>query len=244
MKPADQRSGRAQADEPCRLADAVRAAMRCRNASAAKRRFCTGGELHALGRCANDTLSSSGVRATWNISRISGQGTAREVRASPVPAGHAALTRRRGGRRPPRAARAAHVREGADPRRRPRQGQVQGARPRRQGRRAPRQDRSTRCARTPTRCSAARWSPSRPARPASEVNRLYITDGADIAKEFYLSHAGRPRPPAASPWSPPTEGGMDIETVAHDTPEKIQHHHHRSGRPASTPHHGRASPSR
>ena len=53
-----------------------------------------------------------------------------------------------------------------------------------------------------------------------QVNRLYVTDGADIAKEYYLSMlvdraTGRIAVVAS------TEGGMDIETVAHDTPEKI-----------------------
>jgi len=53
-----------------------------------------------------------------------------------------------------------------------------------------------------------------------QVQRLYITDGVDIAKEFYLAllvdrETGRIAVVAS------TEGGMDIETVAHDTPEKI-----------------------
>ncbi|MGE0054611.1 MAG: ADP-forming succinate--CoA ligase subunit beta [Hyphomicrobium sp.] len=53
-----------------------------------------------------------------------------------------------------------------------------------------------------------------------QVNRLYIEDGADIARELYLSmlidrSVGRPA------FVVSTEGGMDIETVAHDTPEKI-----------------------
>src|SRR5918993_5516803 len=53
-----------------------------------------------------------------------------------------------------------------------------------------------------------------------QVNRLYITDGVDIAKEFYLAllvdrGSGRVAMVAS------TEGGMDIETVAHETPEKI-----------------------
>ena len=53
-----------------------------------------------------------------------------------------------------------------------------------------------------------------------QVNRLYIEDGADIEKELYLSllvdrETGRPAFVAS------TEGGMDIEQVAHDTPEKI-----------------------
>jgi len=54
-----------------------------------------------------------------------------------------------------------------------------------------------------------------------QVNRLYVTDGADIKQEFYLAllvdRASSRIAVVAS-----TEGGMDIETVAHDTPEKIQ----------------------
>jgi succinyl-CoA synthetase beta subunit len=54
-----------------------------------------------------------------------------------------------------------------------------------------------------------------------QVNRLYVTDGVDIAKEFYLAFlvdraSGRVACVAS------TEGGMDIETVAHDTPDKIK----------------------
>ncbi len=54
-----------------------------------------------------------------------------------------------------------------------------------------------------------------------QVNRLYVTDGVDIAKEFYLAFlvdraTGRVACVAS------TEGGMDIETVAHETPEKIR----------------------
>ncbi|MFC3713729.1 ADP-forming succinate--CoA ligase subunit beta [Sphingoaurantiacus capsulatus] len=53
-----------------------------------------------------------------------------------------------------------------------------------------------------------------------QVNRLYVTDGVDIGKEYYLSMlvdraTGRIAIVAS------TEGGMDIEAVAHDTPEKI-----------------------
>ncbi|MDB5691379.1 MAG: ADP-forming succinate--CoA ligase subunit beta [Alphaproteobacteria bacterium] len=53
-----------------------------------------------------------------------------------------------------------------------------------------------------------------------QVNRLYVTDGVDIAKEYYLAllvdrGSGRVAMVAS------TEGGMDIETVAHDTPERI-----------------------
>jgi succinyl-CoA synthetase beta subunit len=53
-----------------------------------------------------------------------------------------------------------------------------------------------------------------------QVNRLYVTDGVDIAREYYLAllvdrGSGRIAMVAS------TEGGMDIETVAHETPEKI-----------------------
>ncbi|MCC0016206.1 MAG: ADP-forming succinate--CoA ligase subunit beta [Rhodobiaceae bacterium] len=53
-----------------------------------------------------------------------------------------------------------------------------------------------------------------------QVNRLYIEDGAAIARELYLSllvdrGTGRVAFVAS------TEGGMDIETVAAETPEKI-----------------------
>jgi succinyl-CoA synthetase beta subunit len=54
-----------------------------------------------------------------------------------------------------------------------------------------------------------------------QVNRLYITDGADIAKEYYLSMLVD-RASGRIAMIVSTEGGMDIETVAHDTPEKIR----------------------
>ena len=71
-----------------------------------------------------------------------------------------------------------------------------------------------------------------------QVNRLYVTDGVDIAKEFYLAllvdrKSGRIAFVAS------TEGGMDIEAVAHETPDKI---HSFTIDPATgfMPHHGRA----
>ena len=54
-----------------------------------------------------------------------------------------------------------------------------------------------------------------------QVNRLYVTDGVDIAKEFYLALLVD-RATGRVAFVVSTEGGMDIETVAHDTPEKIQ----------------------
>src|SRR6186997_993446 len=53
-----------------------------------------------------------------------------------------------------------------------------------------------------------------------QVNRLYIEDGSDIAKEFYLSMLVD-RETARVAIVASTEGGMNIEDVAHDTPEKI-----------------------
>ncbi len=70
-----------------------------------------------------------------------------------------------------------------------------------------------------------------------QVNRLYIEDGSDIAKEFYLS-ALVDRETSRIAFVVSTEGGMDIEAVAHDTPEKILTF---SVDPATgiMPHHGR-----
>jgi succinyl-CoA synthetase beta subunit len=70
-----------------------------------------------------------------------------------------------------------------------------------------------------------------------QVNRLYIEDGSDIEKEFYLS-ALVDRVTSRVSFVVSTEGGMDIEEVAHSTPEKI---HTFSVDPATgiMPHHGR-----
>src|SRR5215210_1549564 len=71
-----------------------------------------------------------------------------------------------------------------------------------------------------------------------QVQRLYITDGVDIEKEFYLAllvdrESGRIAIVAS------TEGGMDIEKVAHETPDKVDT---LTIDPATglMPHHGRA----
>ena len=54
-----------------------------------------------------------------------------------------------------------------------------------------------------------------------QVNRLYIEAGSDIAKEFYLSLLVD-RETSRVAFVVSTEGGMDIEEVAHKTPEKIK----------------------
>ena len=53
-----------------------------------------------------------------------------------------------------------------------------------------------------------------------QVNRLYVTDGVDIAREYYLSMV-IDRETSRVAMIVSTEGGMDIEEVAHNTPEKI-----------------------
>jgi succinyl-CoA synthetase beta subunit len=72
-----------------------------------------------------------------------------------------------------------------------------------------------------------------------QVNRLYIEDGATIDRELYLSAlVDRQKSRVAFVLS--TEGGVNIEDVAHNTPEKI---HSFTVDPATgiMPHHGRAA---
>ena len=53
-----------------------------------------------------------------------------------------------------------------------------------------------------------------------QVNRIYIEDGSDITKEFYLALL-IDRSTSRISIVCSTEGGMSIEEVAHNTPEKI-----------------------
>jgi len=53
-----------------------------------------------------------------------------------------------------------------------------------------------------------------------KVRRLYIEDGADIQKEYYIS-AVTDRESQKVAFIASSEGGMDIEEVAHSSPEKI-----------------------
>lgn len=53
-----------------------------------------------------------------------------------------------------------------------------------------------------------------------QVNRLYLEDGADIESELYLSILVN-RETGKVSFVASTEGGMDIEAVAEETPEKI-----------------------
>ncbi|MEH2473186.1 succinyl-CoA synthetase beta subunit [Nitrobacteraceae bacterium AZCC 2161] len=70
-----------------------------------------------------------------------------------------------------------------------------------------------------------------------QVNRIYLEDGSDIEKEFYLSLLVD-RETSRIAFVVSTEGGMNIEDVAHNTPEKIVTF---SVDPATgvMPHHGR-----
>ena len=53
-----------------------------------------------------------------------------------------------------------------------------------------------------------------------QVNRIYIEDGSDIARELYLALLVD-RDSSRVSFIASTEGGMDIEAVAEETPEKI-----------------------
>jgi len=56
--------------------------------------------------------------------------------------------------------------------------------------------------------------------PGKQVNRVYIEDGADIARELYLALLVD-RATSRVAFVVSQEGGMDIEEVAHSTPDRI-----------------------
>ena len=170
--------------------------------------------------------------------RISGQGGA--ARASR--AGRQRLSRlhaRRGGRGGQEARRPALGGQEPDPRRRPRQGQVQGGRPPATRAACGSPARSTRSRPSPSEMLGATLVTVQTGPAGKQVNRLYIEDGANIDKEFYLS-ALVDRETSRVSFVLSTEGGVNIEDVAHKTPEKI---HSFSVDPATgiMPHHGRAA---
>src|SRR3979490_1598849 len=70
-----------------------------------------------------------------------------------------------------------------------------------------------------------------------QVNRLYIEDGSDIDKEFYLSILVD-RETSEVSFVVSTEGGVNIEDVAHNNPEKIITFSVDPA-PSIIPHHGR-----
>ena len=126
--------------------------------------------------------------------------------------------------------------EVADPCRRPRQGQIQGAEAGAKG--------GVRLAKSIEEVADAgemlgRTLVTKQTGPqAAEVKRLYVEEGAEIARELYLS-ALVDRGSGRVAFIASNEGGMDIEEVAHNTPEKIVTI---SVDPATGvfPHHGRA----
>ena len=100
--------------------------------------------------------------------------------------------------------------EGADPCRRPRQGR------RRQG------GQIHRGCEEGSRAHAGHDLVTHQTGPHGRVvKRLYIEDGSAIERELYLS-ALVDRATSRIAFIVSTEGGMDIEEVAHKTPEKIQ----------------------
>ncbi len=144
----------------------------------------------------------------------------------PVPRGIAGIHRvgSRKGRQ--QARRAGLGGEGADPCRRPRQGR------RRQGR-----QRVDDVKREAERLLGSTLVTHQTGPHGKEVSRLYIEEGSAIEREFYLS-ALVDRETSRVAFVVSTEGGMDIEEVAHKTPEKIMSF---SIDPATgfMPHHGR-----
>ena len=151
--------------------------------------------------------------------RIPGQGTAARSYGVPVPRGYAAFTVQRGGGSRAEARRQRLGRQGADPRRRPRQGR----------RRQARALASTRSRSWPARSWACSSRPTRPAPKARRCAACYIEEGADIKKEYYVAAAHRPRH---------AEGG-------HDRLQRRRHGHRGSGaRHAREDHHGLRRPAR
>jgi succinyl-CoA synthetase beta subunit len=108
--------------------------------------------------------------------------------------------------------------EVADPRRRARQGPLRGW-ARRQGRRPGRQVGRRREGQAQEMLGRVLVT-HQTGPKGKQVNRLYIEEGAAIARELYLSLLVDRETSRVSVVAS-TEGGMSIEDVAHDTPEKI-----------------------
>ena len=90
-----------------------------------------------------------------------------------------------------------------DPCRRPRQGQVQGSLGRRARAASASPSRSTRSTQFAKEMLGTTLVTIQTGPAGKQVNRLYIEDGSDIEREFYLSAAGRPRHLARRPSSSP-----------------------------------------
>jgi succinyl-CoA synthetase beta subunit len=66
------------------------------------------------------------------------------------------------------------------------------------------------------------------------VTKILVESCTDIAKELYLG-AVVDRGSRRIVFMASTEGGVDIEKVAHETPEKISSHHRSAGGPTALP---------
>ncbi len=125
-------------------------------------------------------------------SRISGQGAAARIRRTDLQ-GRAGVAGLRFGCRRQNAGRSGLGGEEPDSRRRPRQGQIQGSLGRRQGRRGSSPNRSPRSMEFAKQMLGATLVTVQTRPHGKQVNRLYIEDGSDIDKEFYLFDSGQPR---------------------------------------------------
>ncbi len=133
----------------------------------------------------------------------------------PVPRGEVAFVGRRSRRHRPPPRRRHRRRQGADSRRRPRQGRRRQARQVRRGGRADRQADAR---------HDARHAPDRARRP--KVGRVLIEEGLQIDRELYVSIV-IDRAAACPVIIASAAGGMDIEEVAATQPEKILREVHR-----------------
>ena len=70
------------------------------------------------------------------------------------------------------------------------------------------------------RCSARRWSRIRPGAAGRVVNKVLVAESVDIEREIYFAVL-LDRATAAPMIVASTEGGVEIETVAEKSPEKI-----------------------
>ena len=173
--------------------------------------------------------------------RISGQGGAEGIRRAGVAAAFAVLTAEEAEAAAKQLGGPALGGEEPDPRRRPRQGQFKEASAGDKGgvRLAKSVDEVKQFAKRDARRDAGHRC--RPARPASRSTASTSRTAPTSTSEFYLSLLVD-RETSRVAFVVSTEGGMDIEEVAHDTPEKIVtvlgrsgHRRHGPSRP-----HGRA----
>jgi succinyl-CoA synthetase beta subunit len=167
--------------------------------------------------CAMDV--DQDVACCVNIHEYQAKGSASQLRGARSRTAASSEAGRRGEDGGGRTRRPALGGQGADPRRRPRQGQLQGGLAGEKG--GVRLARSVEEAADEAKRHARPHAGHAPDRPAGkQVNRIYIEDGSDIARELYLALLVD-RQTSRISFVCSTEGGMDIEEVAASTPEKI-----------------------